>query len=218
MRVLYFTIVPLMNTGNGGSICCRNHLARLAKDPGIELFGMVAGQPEWKEGTDAFFASLGVPYHFQPFRSGHIHHAANRISDLASFVTTMVFQFPWELQALNQPHIQEGIDWAIRSYTIDTLVIDYHFSALFIDLPRTDVRTVLISLNREGDFYSDQIRLGQTHHGSLTAAISLRRACRFERRTDASVDKVVTIGPPDLPRHKVRSQPVCITPYLDPKP
>jgi len=85
-------------------------------------------------------------------------------------------------------------------------------------LPRKDVRTVLISLNREGDFYSDQIRTGQTHHGSLTAGISLARARRWERRVDASVDQLIAICPSDLPVHTTRRRPICITPYLDPKP
>jgi hypothetical protein len=122
------------------------------------------------------------------------------------------------MQALNQQHIEEGIAWAVRGYSIDVLVIDYHQSALFIKLPRADVRTALISLNREGDFYSDQIRLGQTHHGSLTARISLARARRWERSVDAAVDQVFAIGPPDLPKHRTKRPPVCITPYLDPKP
>ena len=74
MRVLYFTVVPLAGGTNGGSICCRNHVTRLSQDPGIELFGMVAGPLEWKAGTDEFFAELGVPYHFQPFRGGNFHH------------------------------------------------------------------------------------------------------------------------------------------------
>jgi len=218
IRVLYFTMVSLATSGNGGGMCCRNHVARLAGDSGIELFGMVAGTHSLKDGTDEFFSGLGVPYHFQIFRTDNIHHEANRVRSIASFAKTLIFQFPWELQALNQSHIQEGIDWAIKRYGIDALVIDYHPSALFLRLPRTDIPTVLISLNREGDFYSDQIRLGHTYHGSLTAAVSLHRARRFERHVHAVVDKVVTIGKPDLPRHKVRSPPVCITPYLDPKP
>ncbi|MGI4977368.1 MAG: glycosyltransferase [Janthinobacterium lividum] len=218
MRVLYFTVVPLAANSNGGSICCRNHVARLAADTGIELTAMVAGPPEDRDATETFFAALGVRCHFQPFRGGQFHPEGSAFASVAAFAAKALFHFPWELQALNQPHIQEGIDWAIKGYTIDTLVIDYHSSTLFLRLPRNDVRTVLIGLNREGDFYADMIRLGLTHHVPLTAGISLRRARRFERRIDASVDKVVTIGPPDLPRHRLRAPAACITPYLDPKP
>jgi hypothetical protein len=217
MRVLYFTVVPLASAANGGSICCRNHVERLAADPGIELFAMTAGPLAWKEGTETFFKGLSVPHHFQPFREGNVRHEAKSVRSIADFAFKAVFQFPWEMQALNQQHIEEGIAWAVRGYGIDVLIIDYHPSALFLNLPRKDVRTALISLNREGDFYSDQIRLGQTHHGSLTSGISLARARRWERRIDGAVDQLIAIGPPDLPKHWMRRPPVCITPYLDPK-
>jgi glycosyltransferase involved in cell wall biosynthesis len=218
MRVLYFTVVHLGSLGNGGSICCRNHVERLAADPGIELFAVTAGPLAWKDGAEAFFRSVGVPHHFQPYREWNVRHSANTLRSIADFAVKAVFQFPWEMQALNQPQIEEGIDWAIRTYGIDVLVIDYHQSTLFLKLPRKDVRTVLIGLNREGDFYRDQLRLGQTHHGALTSGISLFRARRWQRKTDAAVDQVIVIGPPDLPTHRTRRPPVCITPYLDPKP
>ena len=217
MRVLYFTVVSLVAPTNGGSICCRNHVERLVADPDIELFAMTAGPLGDKEGTEAFFKGLDVPHHFQPFRQGNVHHAENRIRSIAGFAFKATFQFPWEMQALNQPHIEEGIAWAIRGYSIDVLIIDYHASSLFLTLPRSDVRTALISLNREGDFYADQIRLGQTHHGTLTARASLSRLRRWERGTDAAVDQLIVIGPTDLPKHRTRRVPVCITPFLDPK-
>jgi glycosyltransferase involved in cell wall biosynthesis len=218
MRVLYFTVVHLGSPVNGGSICCRNHVARLAADPGIELVAVTAGPLAWRDAADTFFQGLGVRHHFQAYREWNVRHDANTLRSIAGFAIKAVFQFPWEMQALNQPHIEESIDWAIRNYGIDVLVVDYHQSTLFLKLPRADVRTVLIGLNREGDFYSDQLRLGQTHHGSLTSGISLFRARRWQRKIDAAVDQVITIGPPDLPTHRTRRPPVCITPYLDPKP
>ncbi len=105
MRTLYFTVVPLESPGNGGSICCRNHVERLAADPGIELFAMTAGHLAWREGTEAFFAGLNVPHHFQPFRNGNFHHAANSAPSIVDFAFKAIFQFPWEMQALNQQHI-----------------------------------------------------------------------------------------------------------------
>jgi glycosyltransferase involved in cell wall biosynthesis len=217
MRVLYFTVVPLGTSGNGGSICCRNHVIRLAADPDIELIAMVAGPAEQEAATKAFFAEAGVKSYFQPFRNDNLHPATDTVAAIACFATKVVFQFPWELQAMNQPHIQEGIDWAVKGYSIDFLVIDYHPSALFLKLPRKDVRTALIKLNREGDFYEDMIRMGKTKHGRRTARISLLRARRFERITDAKVGKIITIGPPDLPNYRLPSRPVCISPYLDPR-
>jgi glycosyltransferase involved in cell wall biosynthesis len=117
----------------------------------------------------------------------------------------MLFQFPWETQRLNQQHVSDGVDWAIRAYNIDTIIIDYHPSALFLKLLRSDVRTVLIAL-------------GMSHHGWLSAKISLFRARLFERRKNSEVDKVIVSGQPDAARYPLRSTPVCITPYLDRKP
>ncbi len=218
MRVLYFTVTPLGDDGNGGSICCRNHVRRLADDPEIELHAMVAGPHASRDSTIQFFEELGVPCHFQPFYFDKIHQEAKDIKSILSFLWRMAFQFPWETQALNQHHVNDGIDWAIKVYDIDTLVIDYHPSALFLKLPRQDVRTVLVGLNREAEFYADLIELRMTHHPSWAAAISLQRATRFEKWVNRTVDKVVVIGPPDLPKYELPSPPVCITPYLDRKP
>ena len=216
MNVLYFTVVPLASAGNGGSICCRNHVARLAADPHIELTAMVAGRPQDQHATEAFFNGIGVKHHhYQPFRGDNFFHEDNTVASVLSFAIKAVFQFPWEITALHQPHIQEGIDWAIKAYAIQVVVIDYHPSALFLKLPLEGVRTALIKLNREGDFYADLIQAGKTHHGSITRGISLRRARRFERDTDRLVDKVIVIGAPDLPTSRVRSAPVCISPFLD---
>ena len=219
MRVLYFTVVPLASTGNGGSICCRNHVARLAADPDIELTAMVAGRPEDQPHTGKFFDEIGLRHHhYQPFRADNFFPEGNGLAAIMGFANKAVFQFPWEIKALHQPHIQEGIEWAVKAYSIDVVVIDYHPSALFLRLPLSGVRTALIKLNREGDFYRDLIRFGRTHHGPLTAAISLRRLRRFERQTDRRVDKLIVIGAPDLPAYKLRAAPVCISPYLDRQP
>jgi glycosyltransferase involved in cell wall biosynthesis len=218
IRVLYFTIVSLDTAGNGGGLCCRNHVARLAADPNIALFAMLTGPIAPTEATDAFFAGLKVPYHFQPFRESHARHGKNDLLSSAKSAAQEIFQIPWEMQSLYQEHVEDKIAWAVRAYSIDVVVIDYLPSALFVHLPRGDAKTVLINLNREGDFLRDRIRLGHSPHGKFAAAVSLSRTRRFERRTAAAVDQVVAIGPPDLPKHKVRRPPICITPYLDPKP
>jgi glycosyltransferase involved in cell wall biosynthesis len=97
------------------------------------------------------------------------------------------------------------------------VVIDYLPSALFLELPRNDAKTVMISLNREAEFYGDMLRLGLSHHGTLTAPISLARFKSKECRLQRSVDKFIAISPCDLPRGRLRSEPRYITPYLDPK-
>jgi glycosyltransferase involved in cell wall biosynthesis len=178
----------------------------------------MAGEPDSKEGANRFFELLNVPFHFVSYHCGHRRKKANNIRAFFSKLRAKAFDFPWERHAKTQHHIQNRINWAIAQYGIEALVIDYFPSALYIHLPRADIATVLITLNREGDFYRDQIRLAATRRGSLHRLISLYRWRRRERKTYAAVDKVVTIGPSDLPKHEVRSTPICITPYLDPKP
>jgi glycosyltransferase involved in cell wall biosynthesis len=214
-RVLYFTVVPLMDERNGGNLCCRNHIRRLAADPGIELFVAAAGHPEWEAGTRAFAASLGVWLQFDYFVGGTLHPVGTDLRSIASFAATMVLQTPWDIQAYNQQQIDRGLSHAIAALEIDVLVIDYTVSALNVRLPRTDAKTVLIKLGREEEFYRDKLTHGPTHHGKLTKAASIWRWGCIERRIDCSVDQVVVIGAPDLPRHKTKRPPVCITPTLD---
>jgi hypothetical protein len=216
LRVLYFTVTPLAPLGNGGSICCRNHVARLAEDPNIELFGIAAGPERWREGTEQFFAELGRPVSYLTFKNVDLKKLAIRSCGRTLFQQT--FQFLWEMDSLGQDHIEDAIARTVQAERIDAIVIDYLPSALFLRLPRSDAKTLLISLNREGNFYEDIIRMGKTEHSAFTAGISLARARRWERRTYAAVDQVVTIGRPDLPQSGLRRPAVCITPYLDPKP
>jgi glycosyltransferase involved in cell wall biosynthesis len=217
VRVLYFTAVPLIDESNGGNICCRNHVRRLAEDADIELYAIVAAEGDQAAATSAFLSGHAVEHYVLPFRDAHVRPQAHGLGPMASFLATAAFQYPWELRALNQQHLQEGIEWAVASYGIDTVVIDYTPSAYFLRLPLRNVRTCLIKLNREADFYAEQIRLGKTHHGRLTAKISHARLQRAERAIEASVDKVVAIGEPDLPRSWTRSAAVVVTPFLDPR-
>jgi glycosyltransferase involved in cell wall biosynthesis len=217
VRVLYFTAVPLIDESNGGNICCRNHVRRLAEDPGIELYVIAAAERHQASATSAFLSGHAVEHHVLPFRDAHVRPQAHGLRPMASFLATAAFQYPWELRALNQQHLQEGIVWAVAAYGIDTVVIDYTPSAYFLQLPLRNVRTCLIKLNREDDFYAEQIRLAKTHHGRLTASISYARLRRAERAIEASVDKVVAIGEPDLPRSRTRSPAVVVTPFLNPR-
>jgi glycosyltransferase involved in cell wall biosynthesis len=218
MRVLYFTAAPIHDEGNGGRICQRNTIRRLTEDSGIELSVIAGGRPPWREGTEAFLESLGVPYEFVPFHDDNVHHSANSLRAIATYVVQVLFQFHWEVQSLNQGHVEAAVESGIRRWESDLLLIDFFSSALFIDLPRSDVRTAMIKLNREAEFYAGLLERDEWLHGSLTRWVSVKRLARFERRIDAAVDKVIVIARPDLPTHKTRSEPVCITPYLDRKP
>jgi glycosyltransferase involved in cell wall biosynthesis len=217
VRVLYFTVIPLIDESNGGNICCRNHVRRLAEDPGIELYAIAAAERHQAAATSAFLSEHTVKHHVLPFRDAHVHPEARGLGSMASFLATAAFQYPWELRALNQQHLQEGIEWGVAAYGIDTVVIDYTPSAHFLQLPLRNVRTCLIKLDREADFYAELIRCGKTHHGRLTGKVSHARVSRAERAIEASVDRVVAIGEPDLPRSRTRSAAVVVTPFLNPR-
>lgn len=218
MRVLYFTIVPLMDDSNGGNMCCRNHVRRLSQDPNIELFVLWAGEPAHVAGTAAFLAEIGVPFETVAFEEGDAHPRDGSPAALAEYAEVRAYHHPWELRALNQHHVQEAADRMIAAQGIDCVVADYLQSALFVDLGRRDVRTALVTLNREDSFYRDLISLGLTPHPPEAAEISHRRLVAFERATYARVGKVIAIGPPDMPTGEVRSPPAYITPYFDPRP
>jgi glycosyltransferase involved in cell wall biosynthesis len=217
VRVLYFTVVPLIDESNGGNICCRNHVRRLAADPEIELYAVAATEREHTAATSAFLSEQTAEHHVIPFRDAHVRPEAHGLGPMASFLMTAAFQYPWELRSLNQQHIQQAVEWAVAAHSIDAVVIDYTPSAFFLRLPLGNVRTCLINLGREDDFYAEQIRAGGTHHGRLTAKISHARLRRAERAIEAAVDKVVAIGEPDLPRSRTRSPSAVVTPFLDPK-
>jgi glycosyltransferase involved in cell wall biosynthesis len=217
VRVLYFTVVPLIDESNGGNICCRNHVRRLADDARIELFGIAAAERDQVAATSAFLSEHTVEHHVLPFRDGHVRPEAHGLMPMASFLAAAAFQYPWELRALNQQHLHEGIEWAVAHHQIDALVIDYTPSAYFLQLPLRNVRTCLIKLDREADFYAERIRFGKTHHGRLAARISHARVWRAERAIEASVDKVVALAAPDLPRLRTRSTAVVVTPFLNPR-
>ena len=69
VRTVYFTVVPLFPSNNGGALCCRNHVRRLARDPNIELLVCMAGPPEHEEANRQAVESLGAEYVFLPFRT-----------------------------------------------------------------------------------------------------------------------------------------------------
>jgi glycosyltransferase involved in cell wall biosynthesis len=219
LKVLYFTIVPLGNVGNGGSICCSNHIRRLSQEPGLEVSVLAFGLPNGRDETSAYLSSLGLRHQFVSLlpRKKKTRTLAGRIE---RFVENKIIHFPltpWEILARQNPHVAQSLNQTLRDWNIDILVIDYNFSASFIPLPRADVKTCIIKLNREAEFYVQQLRQKSLwevfRHG-----IKIARTGIIERHIDRSVDKVIVVGPPDLPKHRTRSAPICLTPYLDREP
>lgn len=218
MRVLYFTSVPLVSADNGGSICCRNHVRRLAQDPDIDLFVLAAGPANLRAGTEAFGAMVGAPLRFEALSDAPFVERAAGLSPDA--LTNLEADFSSEKRAVGQHHVGAALRELVDERCIDALVIDYHPSALLIDLAQVNAATVVIGLNREGDFHADMVRRGFTPHSAMSGLLSVSRARAFERQVNATVDQLVVIGRPDAPAGEeatnLRAPAVCITPWLDP--
>jgi glycosyltransferase involved in cell wall biosynthesis len=219
MNVLYFTSVSLGNVGNGGSICCRNHVQRLSEESGLRVFALVIGHEREREGTDVFLDSLAVPHQFVPLkpREDKSYTLGARINRLLGNLKR-IFSTPWEMAARRETHVKKALDEAIQAWGIQALVIDYSSSAFFIQLPRKDIKTCIIKLNRETDFHIEHIMQGGSIRRAFSLGLRVLRIAWMERKIDRSVGKVIVIGPPDLPRYWTQSPPVCISPYLDRKP
>ena len=56
--VIYFTCVDLGPDTNGGALCCRNHVIRLAADPAIKLHVVVTGSPQQEIGNRLFVEAV----------------------------------------------------------------------------------------------------------------------------------------------------------------
>ena len=219
VKVLYFTAVPLGGGGNGGDICCSNHIRRISQEPGLDVFALIAGDGSRESETSGFLASLGVAHQFVTFGSWSIK---NEVSTWAKILQRFVdkifnryFMVPWEIVASQNPHVLEALNQTLHACKIDVLVIDYSLCAFFAGIPRNDVKTCVIKLNREAEFYVEHLRQNGSFARLLTHAIHIFRMIILERKWDRSVDKIIVIGHPDLPKHATRSTPVCITPYLD---
>ena len=66
INTLYFSVVNVggLEFSNGGNLCCRNHIRRLAEDEGIKLHVVIAGIASDRKGICEFLKGLGLPYEF----------------------------------------------------------------------------------------------------------------------------------------------------------
>jgi hypothetical protein len=200
IKVLYFTMVNLDRPNNGGVLVCRNHIRRLAQDPRLDVTLCNTGSIHQREETEAFAASLGVPLHFIPFQKNPPQPQPR-------------WPFFLELYALAQPHVDGAVLNAFAALKPDIVVVDYLFSALFVrSLFATPVRKVLITLNRELEFYREQRRLKQQQPDP-----SEERLAEFERAIYRACNVVVALTTGDIPPVAAATARV-IPPLFDPAP
>lgn len=208
LKITYFTFVEIGSERHGGSLCCRNHIKRLSTDTGIELFVVVAG-PKYNEiASLSYLSHLGVKGKFIPYQS-----------QKPSFFNDTFGQFfliPFEIQSRSQPQVDQEVINAIVSNDSEVLLLDYFFSALFCPKAiKIAPKTALIHLNRETEFYIDQLKTGETPYIRIpTRLVSILRLWMAERILLRAISKIIALSPPDIQN----PQGISITPFLDQNP
>lgn len=213
LRVAYFTTVGLTPVGkNGGSMCCRNHLSRIANDPDVDCVAYLAG-PSFNEVPSLEYAKTVVrDAHYFPF------------NDKALGPTNSLVGLSWagkkwpfwqELEAISQQDIGVRLAEALLRDRPDVLVVDYLYSALYVrDLYALGLPVVLITLNREADFYRDMRWRGVHFYDQPASRVAEWRLRRFEAQAYRKSAAVVAIGRHDVPR-AARRRAHWISPFLD---
>ena len=215
--VLYFSVVNIGNLqfSNGGNMCCRNHIRRLAEDDGINLYVVIAGLPSDKQGVCEFLETLKIPYRFLEIAEAEL--AQGWLAKLIDWFAEQG-RYLFEKSATNNPSIESQLSELIKIWQISNLVVDYLPSTLFCRNLFQQYPSTLITLNREGEFYLDLRTRGVIKKNLLSGPISQYRWNRYEKWAYRKAQRVVAIGPPDLPNIVgLKSEPKCVTPYLPQK-
>jgi hypothetical protein len=200
IKVLYFTMVNLDRPNNGGVLVCRNHVRRLAQDPRLSVTLCNTGSVRQLEETQAFAASIGVPLHFIPFQKNPPQPQPR-------------WPFFLELYALAQAHVDKAVLEVFHKVAPDIIVIDYLFSALFVrSLFATPIRKVMITLNRELEFYREQKRIKRQPPDP-----SEERLAEFERAIYRACNVVVALTAGDIPPIAAAGAR-AVPPLFDPAP
>jgi hypothetical protein len=225
-RVLYFSIGTFVVNGYelGGNIYARNLVKRLSEDSGIKLFVVNANSEANRPGTEEFFAKLGVDLLFVPITPIKLWPEIRSLKDAVSLVAKVLYRFPYEMEAHNQPHIAQTCNWAINHWQIEHVIVDYLPAVLFWQgLETLPIPKTVVTVNREADLYAERLALGYAErlavgvnpYGTVTGKISHRRFRNFERRIHRTFDKVVAIGAPDVPPYLPRHKTAVVTSWLD---
>ncbi|MCI0683661.1 MAG: glycosyltransferase [Gemmataceae bacterium] len=222
IKVLYYSAVDLadLKQTNGGNLCCRNHLFRLKEDADLEVHVVLAGRADLAAANLRFLTEFGAPHVYVPFRHDRPRLKRFNVPGRIANWYRRRFNYPFNYDAWQQRHVEEAVLAAYHRWRIDVVIVDYLPSMLYCTgLIKEAANVILITLNREAEFYRDVLQCKLTAHTRITGLVSQWRWARYERHVHRNVKQVVAIGPPDLPRGRgLRSRPVCVTPYLDPKP
>lgn len=207
-RLLYVTMVDVGHRDSGGSIVCRQHIERLANLPNLDLSICLLGSAEPLAGGKLFTEALGLPCQTIPL--GYAYPATSSFFDPARR-----WPFSFEQIALASAKVDEEFEKLCDSLIPDVIVMDYLFTALFIPSAfKRDARRILITLNREADFFGQLRKLGRLPTDVSNSWLANWRLQLFENWAYAQTS-VVALTPDDLPRKQDNRLDTVIRPVLD---
>ncbi len=208
LKVVYFGIGDIGSDCNGGFIFCRNQIKRLSVDTGIELFVIVASQQDHEIGSLSYLNRLGVSGKFVAWQDQNPGEQRTFIQKIAPI--------PYENFANNQHHVDQAVIDAIALTRADILFVNYLYSVMFCPKAiKTVPRAVLLIANRETEIHWESLKSSTKSWFKMARnTISITRLWLTERSIFRSMDKIIALAPPDVPKHH---KGLYITPYLDPK-
>jgi glycosyltransferase involved in cell wall biosynthesis len=188
LRAIYFTIVDVGRTDNGGGLVCRHHISEIARADGISLTVCTAGEPSQFENQASFFNSTGVAFRHIPFLE-------------KTETTRRGGSFFFEALASSQKHVDaEFAAWVSQSHP-DVLLIDYLPSAALVPSAYSGrVPRITITLNSEARYFRDLQRLRRGPRNASMSLFAGFRFARFERSIYRKSNAVVALTKGDLPK------------------
>jgi glycosyltransferase involved in cell wall biosynthesis len=208
--ILFATMVPL-DGSSGGTIVCREHLCNIAASVGTDTHVYAPLGQMQSEPTD-FPSSVGAVFHpltlsppspdfpGRPVLNGH--------------------PFSMERLAAENWRVDQRFREIAADIQPDVIIIDYLFTALFIPSAfHAGVPVVMITLNREREFYRDQRSLGRVPPQASNTALAEWRLGRFENEVYAKSDHIVVLSSHDIPsRRQEAARTRVIEPILQEHP
>jgi len=201
--ILFATVVPL-DTSSGGTIVCREHVHRIVGTPNSDIH-IFAHPGSSSCGSADFAASLGATFHPIEF------------SALPDERPISGHPFSMERLAMLNPLIDLRFRELVAEIRPDVIVLDYLFTALFLPSAFYSwVPVVLVTQNREQEFFHDQRKLGRVGPGAANSKLAEWRLGRFENQVQAMSDHIVVLSSHDIPRDRQQAaRTTVIEPMLE---
>ena len=216
MKVAYVTCVALDTESNGGARCCRNHLRRLSQDEEIDLHAILIVAPGGELGARAVLDEFGVAGEVLVRNMDTCRPTGRSLREGLAFGLRIAVKHHWELEAMHQQAIDATIWHLVHVWEVRHVVFDYLFSCLFAPsiMATPTLSKVVVTLNREAEFNREMVDAGHVAQNPTLARISTARLSRLERRLHRQADRVIAIGPDDVPSGSDVAG-TLLTPYLD---